>query len=115
MFQPFGLVVNFVPRVVEEVMEETLQQAVVAKDLQGAPLPGCRQTHAVVLFVSYKRGLLRRELLEHSSNGCGADAKMPRERVAGHPFLFRPGQFQDRFQIVVHGFRVVRPVAFKWH
>jgi hypothetical protein len=35
--------------------------------------------------------------------------------VAGHPFLFRPGQFQDRFQIVVRGFRVVWPMTSRWH
>jgi len=54
MFQPFRLIVNFVPRVVEEIMEEALQQAVVAKDLQSAHPAGCRQTHAVMLFVFYK-------------------------------------------------------------
>lgn len=115
MFQAFCLIVNFVPRVVEEIMEKTLQQAVVAKNLQSAHLPSRCQTHAVVLFVFYKRRLLRRELLEHASNGCGTDTEMLREGVAGHPFLFRPGQFQYRFQIVVYRFRVVRPMASRRH
>ena len=42
VLKPFRLIVNLVPRVVEEIMQETLQQAVMAKNLQGAPLPGGR-------------------------------------------------------------------------
>ena len=108
MFQPFGLVVNLVPRVVEEIMEETLQQAVMAKNLQSAHLSGRCQTHAVVLFVFHERRLLRRELLEHSGDGSRTDTEMLGEGVAGHPFLFGAAQLQDGFQIVVYGFRVVR-------
>ena len=92
MFQPFRLFVNLVPRVVEEIMEETLQQTVVAKNLQGSHLAGRRQTHAVVLFVFHERRLLCRELLQHSSYGSGADTEMMgRERcwspvpLPGHP------------------------------
>jgi hypothetical protein len=90
MFQPFRLIVNLVPRVVEEIMEETLQQTVVAKNLQSAHLPRCSQTRAVVLLVFHKRRLLCRELLEHSGDGSGTDAKMLSKGVAGHPFLFGP-------------------------
>ena len=115
MFQPFCLFVNLVPRVVEEIMKEALQQAVMAKNLQSPHLPSCGQTHAVMLFVFYKRPLLRRELLEHSSDGCGTDTEILREGVAGHPFLFRPSQFQYRFQIVVYGLRGVRPMCSRFH
>ena len=89
MFQPFRLIVNLVPRVVEEIVEEALQQAVMAKNLQSAHLPYCRQTHAAVLFVLHKRRLLRRELLEHSSDGSRTDTKMLSKGVAGYPLLFR--------------------------
>src|ERR1035441_10370523 len=82
MFQPFCLIVNLVPRVVEEIMEETLQQAVMAKNLQSAHLPTRCQTHAAVLFVFYKRRLLRRELLEHTGDGCGTNAEMQRVDAA---------------------------------
>ena len=37
------------------------------------------------------------------------------EGVAGHAFLFRPGQLQYRFQIVVYGFRIVWPMVSGWH
>ncbi len=115
MFQPFRLIVNFVPGIVEEIMEKTLQQAVMAKNLQSAHPPGCRQTHAAVLFVFHKWRFLGRELLEHSRYGCGTDAEMPGERVAGHAFFFRPGQFQDGFQIIVYRFRSVRPMFSRLH
>ena len=41
-------------------MEETLQQAVMAKNLQSTHLPRGSQTHAVVLLVFHKRRLLCR-------------------------------------------------------
>ena len=108
MLQPFCLIVNLVPRVVEEIMEETLQQTMVAKNLQSSHLPGRCQTHAVMLFVLHKGWFLCSELLQHSSHGSSTDTEMLREGVAGHAFPFRPGQLQYRFQIVVYGFRGVR-------
>ena len=63
MFQPFRLLVNLVPRVVEEIMEEALQQTMMAKNFQSSHLPGRRQTHAVMLFVLHEGRLLCRELL----------------------------------------------------
>src|SRR6266700_3071166 len=97
MLQPFGLIVNFVPRVVEEIMEETLEQTVVAKNLQSAHLPGRCQTHAVMLFVLHKTWLLRSQLLQHSSNGCGADTEMLCDCVARDTLLFRSGQLEYGF------------------
>ncbi len=76
VFQPFCLIVNLVPRVVEEIMEEALQQTVVTKNLQSAHPPHDSQTHTLVLLVFHKRWLLRCELLEHSSNGSSTDAEM---------------------------------------
>src|SRR5439155_7960846 len=102
MFQPFCLIVNLVPRVVEEIMEKTLQQPVMAKNLQSAHLPRRCQTCAVVLFVFDERRLLSRELLQHSSHGGSTDTEMMSQGVAGHPFLFRAAQLQYRFQIVVY-------------
>lgn len=115
MFQPFRLIVNLVPRVVEEIMEETLQQAVMAKNFQSAPLSGRRQTHAAMFFVFHKRRLLRRELLQHSGYGGGADAEVLRERIAGDPLLFSAAELQDGFQIIIYGFRGVRSMYSRWH
>ena len=115
MFQPFRLIVNLVPGVVEEIMEETLQQTMMAKNLQSSHLPGRRQTHAMMLFVLHKRGLLRSELLQHSSYGSGTDTEMMREGVAGHAFLLRAAQLQYRFEIVVHRFSSVRSMGSRGH
>ncbi len=92
MFQPFGLVMNLVPRIVEEIMEEALQQTMVAKNLQSAHLPGRCQTHTVVLFVFHERWLLRGELLEHSRHRSSTDTEMLGESVTGHLFLFGAAQ-----------------------
>jgi len=73
MLQALGFIVNLVPRVVEQIVEETLQQTMVAKDLQSPHLPGRRQTRAVMLFVFHEGGLLCRELLQHSRYGSGTD------------------------------------------
>lgn len=96
MFQPFRLIVNFVPGVIEEIMEEALQQTVVPKNLQGAHLSRCSQSCAVVFLIFHKRRLLRRELLEHSGDGSGTDTEMLREGVARYPFLFGAAQLQYR-------------------
>lgn len=115
MFKPFRLIVNLVPRVVEEIMEEALQQTVVTKDLQSAHLPGCSQTRAVVLFVFHQGRLLGRELLEHSSDGGGTDTKMPGKDVAGGRFLLGAAQLENGLQIIVNRLGVIRARASRWH
>src|SRR5947209_2671720 len=115
MLQPLCLLVNLVPRVVEEIMEEALQQTMMAKNLQSPHLAGRRQTRAVMLFVFHEGWLLCRELLQHSSYGSRADTEMMSHGVAGHPFLFGAAQLQDRFQIVVYGFRGGRYTRSRRH
>ena len=115
MLKPFRLIVNLVPGVVEEIMEEPLQQTVVTKDLQSALLPRCGQTRAVVLFVFHKWRLLCGQLLQHSGDGSGTDTKMPGQGVAGRRFLFGAAQLQYRLQIIVYRLRVVGPAGSRWH
>jgi hypothetical protein len=107
--------VNLVPREVQEIMEETLQQTMVAENLQSSHLPARCQTRAVMLFILHKGWLLCRELLEHSSDGSSTYTEMLSEGVAADPLLFSAAQFQYRFQIVVYGFRGVRPMYSRWH
>jgi len=97
MFEPFRLIVNLIPRVVEEIMKETLQQTVVTKNLESAHLAGCGQAHAAVLLVLHERWRLRSELLQHSRYGSSTDTKMLRQRIAGNPFLAGATQLQYRF------------------
>lgn len=96
-------------------MEETLQQTMVAKNLQSTHFSGRCQTHAVVLFVSHKRRLLCSEFLQHSRHRRSTDTEVLDESVTGHLFLFGAAQFQYRFQIVVYRFRGVRSMFSRWH
>ena len=59
VLQAFALIVNLVPRVVEEIMQETFQQAVMAENLQSAHLARGSQTHSVVFLVFHKQRFLR--------------------------------------------------------
>jgi len=115
MFQPFCLIVNLVPRVVEKIMEETLKQTMVAKYLQSSHLPGRSQAYAMVLFVLHKRWLLSSELLQHSSHGSSTDTEMMGKSVAGHPFLLRAAQLQYRFQVVIYRFRGIPSMFSRSH
>ncbi len=110
MLQPLCLIVHLVPRVIEEIMEETLQQTVVAKNLQRAHPPVGGQTRAVMLLIFHKRRLLCRELLEHSSDGGSTDTKVLSKGVAGYQVLRRATKLEYRFQIVVYRFRSVGSV-----
>ncbi len=58
MLQSFCLVVNLIPRIVQDFVKKTLQQAMVAQNLQRAFLAGRGQTRSTVLLVIYRGGLL---------------------------------------------------------
>jgi hypothetical protein len=73
-------------------MEETLQQTMVAKNLQSPHLSGRCQAHTVVLFVSHERRLLCSELLQHSRHRSSTDTEMLDESVTGHLFFFGAAQ-----------------------
>ncbi len=115
MFQPFRFLVDLVPRIVQEIVEEALQQTMMAKNLQRAHLSRRRQKHAMMLLVFHKRGLLRRELLKHPGDGCRAHAKMKSQSVAGDTFFFDASDFVDSFEIIVYRFRSVRTVDSRYH
>ena len=115
MLQPFRLVVDLIPGIIQKVMQETLQQTVVAQNFQGAHLSSGRQTHAVMLFILHMGRLLKRQLLEHSSNRSGTDAKTLGERVAGHARLLGAAQLQDRFQVIVDRLGAVGAMASRRH
>src|SRR5580658_2959478 len=87
VLQAFRLIVHLVPGVVEEIMQETLKQTMVAKNLQRAHFARRAQFYAMVFFVLNKRRLLRRKLLQHSGHGSRADTKMVSQGVARDAFL----------------------------
>src|SRR5271168_454614 len=75
MLQTLGLFMDFVPRIIENVVQEAFEQPVVANHFQSASPAGWRKTHTVVLFVTHEGGALPGELLQHSGYGSGADSE----------------------------------------
>ncbi len=115
VLQALRVIVNFIPGIPQAVVKETLQQAVMTQNFQGAHLAGGRQTDAMMLFVLHIRRLLGSQLLEHPGNRSGSDAQMPGEGVTGRAFPWRAAQLQNRFQIIVHRFGVDRQVSSRRH
>ena len=61
-----------------------------------------------MLLVFHEGRLLGRQLLKHSRDGGGANAKMPRQCVACDALPFKAAELQDRFQIIVNRFGIIR-------
>jgi hypothetical protein len=51
VLQPFGFFMNFVPWIIQDIMEKSFQEPVMAKDLECTMLARCRQKRATMLFV----------------------------------------------------------------
>ena len=60
VLEALGFLMDFVPGVVEDFVEEGFDEAVVADDLEGALLSGLRELDAVVLLVDDERRIARR-------------------------------------------------------
>ena len=105
VFQTLGFLMHLIPRIAEKLMQDPLEQAVVAQHLQCPPLSSLGQSHAMMLLVLYEGGALRGEFLEHASYGRRADPQMPGKRVARDALLLGAAQFQNRLQVVVNGLR----------
>ena len=54
MLEAFGFLVHFIPMIAENIVQESLEQAVMAQDFQRAELAGVRQAHAMMLFIFHK-------------------------------------------------------------
>ena len=115
MFEAFRFFVYFIPGIIEKIVKEAFEKAMVTNHFESARGSCRRQTRAVTLFVFYKRRLLRRQLLQHPRHGGGADAEMAGERVTGYQFTFGAAQFEYRFQIVVDGFGCPGSCYFRRH
>lgn len=115
VLQPFGLFMNFVPRIVQKIVKKSFQQPVMAQNFHGAMLSRSRQEHPVVLFVFDKRGLLRRQPLKHSRHRGRTHTESLGKSVARDPLFFRSAQFQYCFQVIVYRFRVGRGLVFSFH
>lgn len=115
MLQAFGLLMHFVPRVIEHIMQKSFEQAMMPKNLQRAMLARVRQDDAVMLFILDQGRLQCRELLKHPRYRGGTHAEPIREGVSGDTPFFGPAHLPYRLQIIVDRFRVDRGPRFTWH
>lgn len=68
MFQTLRFVVHFIPGKIENIVQESFEQAVVALNLQSPPLTQLCQDDSMVFLVFHKRWPIAGEFLEHSGN-----------------------------------------------
>ena len=85
MLQSFRLFMDFVPGIIENVMQKAFEQPVVANHFQSAFSAGSRKAYPVLLFITHGGGALPRQLLEHSRYGSRAYSEPFRKRIARHP------------------------------
>jgi hypothetical protein len=90
VLEPLGLFVHLVPGILQNVVEEELQQAVVPHQFPRPPLARGGEPDAAVLLVLDHRGTLRRQALQHSGHRRGADAQPLREGVRRDTRIFSP-------------------------
>lgn len=115
MLQTLGLFMDFVPLIIENVVQEAFEQAVVANHFQSASSAGWRKTHAMVLFITHEGGALAGELLQHSGYGSGAYPEPFRKRVARYAAVFSAAELKNGLEIVVDGFAVFESSLFWSH
>ena len=68
MLQTFRFVVHFIPGKIENIVQESFEQAMMALNLQSPALTQFREDDSMVLLVFHKRWPLLGEFLEHSGN-----------------------------------------------
>lgn len=68
MLQTFRFVMHFIPGKIENVVQESFEQAMMALNLQSPSLAQFCEDHAMVLLIFHKRWALAGKLLEHSRN-----------------------------------------------
>jgi len=68
VFQTFRFVVHLIPGKLENIVEESFEQAMMALNLESPPLTQFREDDSMVFLVFHKRWPLPGELLEHSGN-----------------------------------------------
>jgi len=104
VLEALGFLMDLVPRVVEDSVEEGLDEAMVANDLEGALFSGFGEPDAVVLLVDDHGWLRGGELLQHVGDGRGGDGEMGGDFGAGDLALFASAELEDGFEVVVYGF-----------
>jgi hypothetical protein len=104
MFEAFGLLMHLVPGIVEDLMEESFDEAMVANDLESSLLSGFGERYAVVLLVDDKWRLLRGELLQHVGDGGCGDGQVDGDFGAGDLAFRSAAELKDGLEVVIDGF-----------
>lgn len=103
MFEALGLLVDLVPRVVEDFVEEGFEEAMVTNDFEGALAAGLGEMDSAMLLVGDERGLEGGELLQHIGDGGGRDGEMGCDLGGGNLALGTAAELEDGLEIVVDG------------
>jgi hypothetical protein len=97
--------VHFVPGILQNVMQEEFQEAVMPHQFPRPPLPGGGEPDTPVLLIRNERGPLRCKPLKHSGHrGCPNFQPLRKSVRCGAQFL-GAAQFQDGLQVIVNRFR----------
>src|ERR1039458_7860605 len=105
VLQPFSLLVYFVPGISKDLAQEKLHQTVPANDTKRPFSAFVGQARAVVLPICDTGPSPSGQSLQHPGYGRRRNAQALRNRIAGSGFSRWAAQFEDRLQIVIHGFR----------
>jgi hypothetical protein len=68
VLQTFRFVMHFIPGKIENIVQESFEQAMMALNLQSPSLTQFSEDDSMVLLVFHKRWPLAGEFLEHSGN-----------------------------------------------
>ena len=101
VFEPLGLVMHFVPRVPQCLLEIGFQEAVVADHLQCHPATGAGESHAPIALMLYQSQ--GGEPLDHPGDRCGPHPETRREVAGSHRPRGLPPEQQDLLEVVLLG------------
>ena len=103
MFEALGLLVDLVPRVVEDFVEEGFEEAMVTNDFECALAAGLGEMNSAMLLVGDEWGLEGGELLQHIGDGGGRDGEVGGDLGGGNLPLGAAAELEDGLEIVVDG------------
>ena len=101
VFQAFGFVVQLVDLVVEHPMQESLDEAMVANNLQCTAPARSGETDAAMALILDQRILRGSELLQHVGDGCRRHVEAVGQRGITHAVPLRAAQGKDGLQVIV--------------
>lgn len=104
VLEALGLLVDLVPGVVEDLVEEGFEEAMVADDLEGALAACAGELDAVVFAIENHGRLGGGELLEHVGGGGSADGELDGDLGAGDLAFFASAELEDGLEVVVYCF-----------